>query len=184
MKNKYKILLILFMSTLLVLGFGLTYSIFNSSITLGSNQNIAKFIFNTESLDEFQLSLTNLRPGDTKEYAFSISNVSSGKLSDVTVEYEITLKTYHLMPLLIQLYKVDDEDEELVMICDETYDRNELNELVCTSPLQELSYSSDGIDDYKLKVEFLEDEDYKNSIYSNLVDFFNLEISSWQKVGE
>lgn len=182
MNKKYKILLILFATILLVLGFGLTYSIFNSSATLGANQNIAKFIFNTESLDEFQVSLSDLQPGEIVEYPFAISNVSSGKLSDVTVEYQITLKTYHLIPLLIQLYKVEGEDEELVMICDETYDTNELNELVCTSPVQTLGHSATKLDDYKIKVEFL--ADYNDPIYSNLVDFLNLEIDSWQKVGE
>lgn len=180
--SKYKILGILFVSTLLVLGFGLTYSIFNSNATLGSNQNIAKFIFNTESLDQFQLSLTDLSPSEIAEYPFSVSNISSGKLSDVTIQYQITLKTYHLMPLLIQLYKMNGEEEELIMICDETYNRNDKNELVCASIVQELGFSVEKLDNYKLKIEFL--ENYNDMIYSDLVDFLNLEINSWQKIEE
>ena len=59
----------------LFFGAGITYSIFTSNASLiSADQNIAKFIFNTQTLDEINIMLNDLKPGDTKNYNFSISN--------------------------------------------------------------------------------------------------------------
>ena len=155
---KYKVLIILFILIVLVFGAGITYSMFHSGATLSSNdQNIAKFIFNTESLDQLELSLIDLNPGDTREYLFSVSNNLSGSISDVSVEYQMTIMTYHLIPLSIELYKIDEGTEELILNCDETYSRNSKNELICNSPVQEMGHLTKEVDDYKLKVSFPND---------------------------
>jgi hypothetical protein len=181
MKKKYKILLILIILILPIFCYGLTYSIFRSNATLDSNGNaIAKFIFNAESLDQFQLSLVDLKPGDNKEYPFSVSNNYSGKKSDVSVEYQISIKTYHLVPLIIKLYKLNNDVEELILICDETYTRNTKNELVCTTSIQEMGYASEKLDNYKIKVEF--SSEYNDASYSDLVDYINIDMKSWQKM--
>jgi hypothetical protein len=87
------------------------------------------------------------------------------------------------MPININLYKVNEANEEIVMTCDESYDRNDQNELVCSSPIQEITYSElEGFDAYKLKVDF--PSEYDAAIYSELVDYLTINISSWQKVGE
>ena len=84
--------------------------------------------------------------------------------------------TPHFTPLNIELYK----GEDLVMSCDETYSRNDNNELVCNSPVQELLCDEDYLDDYTLRVTF--DSNYDSDVYSNLIDYINLEIKSYQKV--
>lgn len=177
---KYKILITLILLSLLLAGYGITYSIFSSNVTLNSEVNIAKFIFNTESLDEFQLSLNGLLPGDVKEYTFSVSNNNSENISEVSVDYLILLKTYHFIPLNIELYKIVDETEELVLSCDESYVRNANNELLCGTELQEMDYSNESVDNYKLKLEF--PSEYDSSVYSNLIDYIDIEIRSWQKL--
>lgn len=178
---KYKILIVLIVLILLVFCFGITYSIFHSSTTLNSNdQNIAKFIFNTKSSDQIELPLSDLNPGDSNEYPFSVSNNYTGKISDVSVEYQMTIKTYHLVPLTIELYKMNGDNEELISTCDETHTRNSQNELVCNTPIQEMGYSSEKLDDYKLKVSF--PTEYSDEEYSGLVDYINIEIKSWQKI--
>lgn len=180
MKKKYKMLIILSILILVVFGSGMTYSIFHSGADLNStDQDIAKFIFNTESLDQLQLSLINLNPGDTNEYPFSISNSKAGVLSNVSVEYQMTIKTYHLVPLIIELYKLNGETEELILTCDETYTRSSQNELICNTPNQEMLHASEQLDNYKLKVQF--PSEYNDETYANLVDYINIEIKSWQK---
>jgi hypothetical protein len=160
---------------------GITYSFFHSNTTLNSNdQNIAKFVFNAESLDQLEIPLIDLNPGDSKEYAFSVSNNNSGIVSNVTIEYQMTIKTFHLVPLVIQLYKLNGE-EELVLTCDETYTRSLENELICNTPIQEMGHDSELSDNYKLKVEF--PNEYNDEVYSNLVDYIDIEIKSWQKTG-
>ncbi|MGE5456026.1 MAG: hypothetical protein ACM3O4_02870 [Ignavibacteriales bacterium] len=181
MEKKKRIVIILFVLSFLTLGYGVAYSFFNSNTTLSSNDtDIASFIFNAESLDEFQLSLNDLKPGDNVEYPFSVSNNYMGKVSNVSVDYKITLKTYHLLPLIIELYKVDGETEELVLTCDETYERDLNNEIVCETPSQELGHVSGKLDDYKLKIRF--QDTYDDAIYADLVDYLNIKLESWQKI--
>lgn len=180
---KHKVLLIAGMVLLILFGFGITYSFFHSASTLRSpDQNIAKFLFNAENLDYLEIPLIDLKPGDIKEYTFSVSNSEADTLSDVTIEYQMIVKTYHLAPLMIELYKADGENEELILNCDETYTRNENNELICNTPIQEMDYSSVKLDSYKLKVTF--PSQYNSEEYIDLVDYINMEIKSWQKTAK
>ncbi len=174
---KYKILISLFIVMFFIFGIGITYSYFSSDATLSSvDQRIAKFVFDAETLDRLELPLIDLTPGQTEEYNFSISNGSSDLLSDVTIEYQLTILTPHFTPLIIELYK----GEDLILSCDETYSRNENNELVCNSPVQELSYEEENLDNYTLRVTF--DGLYSDESFSNLIDYINIEIKSYQKV--
>ena len=174
---RYKVMMVLLIVVFFILSLGLTYSYFNSNNELSTvDQRLAQFVFNTETLDRLELPLIDLTPGVVNEYEFSISNTNEDATSDVTIEYELTILTPHFTPLIIELYK----DDELVMSCDETYSRNENNELICNSGVQELSHDDEYTDDYVLKVTF--DEEYDDELYSNLIDYINIEIRSYQKV--
>jgi len=173
----------IFVSMLVVMAFGtgITYSVFTSDAFGNVNQKIAKFIFNAEEVDELHLSLTDLYPGVTKEYQFSVSNNSSGKLTNVTLNYNMIIKTYHFMPTEIKLYRIDDENETLVISCDETFTRNEENELVCNTETVEMSFKKEELHNYKLEVIF--PSSYNSEEYTDLVDYIDIEINSWQKIG-
>lgn len=178
---KKKIYLVIILIVLVTFFSGITYSFFHSNTTLDStNQGIASFIFETNNLDKIDLNLNNLKPGDEKEYLFSVANNSEDKTSDVTLEYQISIKTYHFIPITIDLYEVTETKENFIASCDETYERNSQNELVCTMPINTLINSKQEIDDYKLKINF--PTEYNDFKYSNLVDYINLEIESWQKI--
>ena len=74
---KYKILISLFIVMFFIFGIGITYSYFSSDTQLNSvDQRIAKFVFDTETLDRLELPLIDLTPGQSEEYSFSISNGS------------------------------------------------------------------------------------------------------------
>lgn len=177
---KHKVLIILFILIAIFLGTGVTYSIFYSDSNINVDQKIAKFVFESKQLNHLELNLNNLNPGSVEEYMFSVTNKEE-KLSNVTVEYQITIKTYHFMPLTIELYK-EGETEELIMNCDETYSRNEFDELVCNSSIQTLSHNAETLDNYKIKVTF--PSEYNSLEYTNLADFIDVEINSWQKLGD
>lgn len=174
-----KIMIVIFLP-LLIFGAGITYSIFNSNTNLTGEQNIAQFIFNTVRLNELELPITDLNPGDEKVYEFSISNNKDGKVSATTIEYQLTIKTMHLIPLDIELCKMNGSLEELVLKCDENYTRNTENELVCNVITMRMDYSSELTDNYKLKLKF--PSEYSSEQYSNLVDYINIEIKSSQKL--
>ena len=178
---KKKIYISIMLIVLITLFSGITYSFFHSNVVLGSsNQGIASFVFETDSVDEIDLELTDLIPGTKKEYSFSVTNTRDKIVSDVTLEYELIMKTYHFIPITIDLYKIEDEKEIFVGKCDETISRNSSNQLVCNMPVETLNNSKEEIHDYKLKIEF--PLEYNDVSYSNLVDFITIEIESWQKV--
>lgn len=183
MKNKYKFMIICLSLIMLLFVSGITYSIFNSGADLTTNDvGIAKFIFNSEKTNHIEIPLIDILPGDEKEYAFSVSNNNVETLSNVSIGYQITIKTYHFIPLDIKLYKVT-EDEELVLSCDEeiTNNRSDDNKLIWKTEEVVMDNDTPTLDNYLLRVSF--PTTFKSSIYSNLVDYLELEIRSWQKTG-
>lgn len=174
---KYKVLIVLFIIMFIVFSSGLTYSYFNSEVSyISVDQKLASFIFDTNTVDRLELPFIDLTPGETKEYNFSVSNTKSNKTSDVTILYQLTVLTPHFTPLIIEVYK----GNTLVMTCDESYSRNSNNELVCNTQVFELSHTRESVDNYKLKVTF--DSRYSDLSYSNLIDYINIEIKSYQKI--
>lgn len=179
---KKKLMIVIAMFVIIAFGTGITYSVFTSDVFGNVNQKIAKFIFNAEEVDELHLSLTDLYPGVTKEYQFSVSNNSSGNLTNVTLNYNMIIKTYHFMPTEIKLYKTEGENETLVISCDEKkYTRNEENELLCNTDNFEMSFKKEELHNYRLEVTF--PSLYNSEEYADLVDYIDIEINSWQKVG-
>lgn len=174
---KRRILMILIAAVMLVFSLGITYSFFTSNASGSANQNIARFIFNTESLEQLQIPLIDLKPGTNEDYLFSVSNNYLEHTSEVSIKYLLTIKTYHIVPLSIELYKIGDE-EELILTCDENHTRNDQNELVCNTQEQIMNHSTSRLDNYKLKVIF--PNEYNSSVYADLVDYINIEIKSWQ----
>ncbi len=178
-KSKYRIVIILCTLIIIILGSAITYSFFSSDSNLSLNQEIAQFIFEAKKTDHIDLSLVNMTPGDTEEYEFSVSNKKSNSISHVTLNYQINIETFHFMPLIIELYKVKNGEQELVLTCDESFARDENNHLICNSPIQEMVYSNEVSDNYKIVVTF--PKEYNDVEYSDLVDYISVDIKSWQK---
>ena len=82
------------------------------------------------------------------------------------------------MPLKIELYKDVSGKEELILECTESYSRNSDNLLICNSEVQKMVHSEEVYDEYKLNVSF--PSTYNDEKYSDLVDFIDIEIKSWQ----
>lgn len=182
MKNK-KLLITLIIIFVMVFSTGITYSMFHSSKEMTSiDRHLAKFVFEANQTDNISLDLSSIIPGVPNTYNFSVTNVKENVQSDVTVLYQITIKTFHLMPLEIELFEVNNQDEELVLTCDESYSRNANLELVCNTEMFTLEHADDLTKEYKLEVSL--PIEYNSSEYANLVDYINLEISSSQKISE
>lgn len=177
-----RIFIIIFLLIMIILGLGITYSAFTSENKLIINQNIASFIFEANQTDHISLALSDLKPGDEISYNFSVSNNKTVddkvNVSHVKVNYEILISTYHFIPLNIELYKGNSP----IMVCNESFNRNDSNEVVCTSEVQEMDFNESITEDYVIKATF--DKQYNSEEYSDLVDYIDLEIKSWQKVGD
>ena len=175
MKNKLKIIVILLF--LIPCFYKITYSFFNSGTSLAiKDGQIAEFIFETKRTNHIELEFENLKAGENREYEFQVTNTKDNNITNVTTEYQITIKTFHFMPLLIELYKND----ELVMNCDEKHSRNTDNALVCNSDIWELEHNSTKTDNFKIKISF--PNEYNSLEYTELVDYIDIDISSWQNL--
>lgn len=176
---KYKTLALLGLFITLVFGSGITYSVFHSNVSAIGNQEIAQFIFQTEQTNRLELPLVDLKPGDINNFEFAVSNTKASDTSHVTIEYQIIIETYHFMPLNIELYKLEEDKETLVMKCDETHTRNKNKALVCNSEIQKMDHNEKALDNYIIKVEF--PSKYNGEEYSDLADYIDINIKSWQK---
>ena len=176
---KKRITLVIMFGFLNVLLIGVTYSFFVSDANFFANQDIAKFIFNAEETSTISVPITDLNPGDSASYSFEVTNNVDDIVSQVSISYQCIIKTYHLMPLEIKLYKTGSV-EELILTCDETFSRDGDNQLVCNSLVQKMSYDSKVSDTYRLDISF--PEEFNNEDYSELVDYIDIDIRSWQNI--
>lgn len=177
---KRKIYIVLLLVVFVMFFSGITYSLFHSSTSLNSNnQGLANFVFNAEDLDSITLNMADLKPGAVLEYEFSVKNNESQKVSDVTIEYQLKIKTYHFIPLNIELYKFN-EKYDYIGKCDEKYTRDSKNQLVCNMPVEQMDKNKNTTDKYKIVVSF--PSEYNDIKYANLVDFIDIEVDSWQKI--
>ena len=175
---KHKVIIIVILFSLIVCCTKITYSLFTSETSfLVGDGKIAEFIFEAKRTNHIELDFTDLKPGDTKEFDFQVSNVKDDVKTNVTTEYQITLRTFHFMPLLIELYK----DDELVMTCNEKKSRNANNALVCNSDIWEMGHKDTKTENFTIKVSF--PKEYNSQEYTELVDYIDIDISSWQKIG-
>lgn len=176
---KKKTILVFVLVSLVMCFSSVTYSLFNTDTSLAmENMDIAEFVFNASRTNHIELNFDDLVPGGSKEFEFSVTNSKNNLITNVTTEYMISLRTFHFMPLTIELYK----DDSLVMNCNEDYSRGSDNILVCNSDIWELGHSKEESNNFKIIVVF--PEVYNDLEYSDLVDFIDVDISSWQKVKE
>ena len=179
---KKKIMIIVICSFILVCGTGITYSLFTSSSNLIANQKIAQFIFEATRTDSIELPITNLNPGDEPiNYTFQVANNLEQKKSEVTINYQVIIKTYHFMPIDIKLYK--EGEEEPILVCDDSFSRDKTtNQLICNSDIQKMAHSDKITDKYTLELTF--PAKYNSEVYANLVDYIDIDINSWQSTGK
>jgi hypothetical protein len=177
---KQRIALIVMFGFLNILLVGVTYSFFVSDTNFFANQDIAKFVFNAEETSTISVPITDLNPGDSASYSFEVTNNVDDIVSQVTINYQCVVKTYHLMPLEIKLFKTGSVDE-LILSCDETFSRDEDNQLVCNSLIQKMPYDNKVSDEYRLDIVF--PEKFNDEDYSDLVDYIDIDIRSWQELG-
>lgn len=179
---KKKLMIIAVCLFILITGTGITYSLFTSNSNLIANQKIAQFIFDAARTDSIELPITDMSPGDEPvKYSFQVANNLEQKKSDVTINYQVIIKTYHFMPLEIKLLK--EGTEEPVIICDEKFSRDEVtNQRVCNSGVQKMPHNDKVTDKYTLELTF--PAKYNSDVYADLVDYIDIDINSWQSTGK
>lgn len=182
--NKKKIILILLLVYILIFGVNTTYSKYNSSGDATVELNFAKIIFNNQEIDSLSLPISDLVPGESLEYKFMVSNNKDGIRSEINIGYSITIETFKIIPVNIELYNT--KDETPILSCnDEDFERNAENKLICNSEEFILDLNNDNTENYILKISFdkyNQNNDIWTEEYSELIDFIDIKINSWQIV--
>jgi len=182
--KKKKIILILLVIYILIFGINTTYSMYKSSSDANIELSFAKIIFNNEEINSLSLPINDLIPGKELDYEFMVSNNKDGNRSEINIGYEIIIETFNIVPVNINLYNKD--TEKLILECnEEKFDRNTENKLVCSTESFVLNYNEDNTDNYKLNISFSqynEDNILWSEEYSDLIDFVDIKINSWQIV--
>ena len=173
MKKKILIIIIMFM---LISVTGITYSLYTNMVKKEIPISLASFNVGVERKDSLDITLNDLEPGSVNRYDFSVLNNTNENMSDVSISYNIVLKTGNYMPLDIKLY--DSSNNVLFDSKDGT--RTDENELLLKTEDILMPYSDNVKDDYSLEVVF--PEEYSGEEYSGLVDYINLTIEATQKI--
>ena len=155
---------------------GITYSLYTNMIKKEIPISLASFSVGVEKKETLDINLSDLEPGSVNHYDFSILNNIDENMSDVSISYNIILKTGNYMPLDIKLY----DSSNNVLFDSKDGIRNEDNELVLKTKDIIMPYSKSVKNDYSLEVVF--PEEYSGEEYSGLVDYINLTIEASQKI--
>ena len=148
--KKKKIILILLVIYILIFGVNTTYSMYNSRTDSKVELNFAKIIFNNEAIDSLSLPISDLVPGESLEYKFMVSNNKEGVRSEINIGYTISIETFNIVPVNIELY--DLEKEEPILNCNkDSFVRNSENKLICNTEEYILNFDSDNTKNYTLK---------------------------------
>lgn len=172
MKKRILIIAIMFM---LISVTGITYSLYTNIMRKTIPVSLATFSVGVEKMPSLDIDLSDLEPGSVNRYNFSVLNNIDEEMSDVSITYNIVLKTGNYIPLDIKLY--DSGDNLLFSTSDGIRENDEL--ILKTSDIT-MPYSSSVKNDYRLEVEF--PSIYSGEEYSGLVDYINLTIEASQKI--
>ena len=173
MKKKLLIIAIMFM---LISVTGITYSLYTNMIKKEVPISLASFSVGVERKTTLDIDLSDLEPGSVNHYDFSILNNIDESMSDVSISYNIILKTGNYMPLDIKLYDIS---YNLLFDSNDGV-RTEDNEVLLKTDDIIMPYSKSVKNDYALEVLF--PDEYSGEEYSGLVDYINLTIEASQKI--
>ena len=97
-------LIILCLFTTIIVTF-LSLSKYSSTVTSNSNTKVAAPVINLSSDNTLDLNISPLE--DEKIYIFKVSNNTIEKKSEVSMEYNLQIKTLNNLPLDFELYTYD-----------------------------------------------------------------------------
>lgn len=161
-----------------------TLSKYQSSGIGNMNSNIAFYLINVSNLSE-TIRLDNLKPRDLEYvYNFSVSNKKDDILSEVDIEYLLSIVTTTNLPLRYELYEncdyelnscnnlISDNNTKIVQDSDNTYFKE------FTLKKEEMYFSKEVTNNYTLVVYFdLKNNDAK---YQDSVELVEINVDSSQ----
>ncbi len=176
---------------IIVLGivvFALTYitstlSKYNSVGTSQASVDIAYYLVDETSISN-SLKVGGIIPrNEPYTYTITVSNNDGVKRTDVTLEYDLIIKTTTNLPLEYSVYlneNYDDTDAtNIIKTSVDEADSDGTYFKTITLPTKELSYKKDETDTYQLAIVF--PARYNSSEYQNILEYIEVSINARQK---
>lgn len=186
MRNKIYILVGIFIVIFLVMGITSTYSAYRTNIKGEiSKIQLAKFVFEKDSTQEINLDINNLVPGDSLVYDFFVANNKNNIVTDVIIDYEIEIETLNLIPVVIYLYKLENDNKKLVLTCNTANQNSNNSKINCLTEKQQLDYKQKINNSYQIEIlypEFDSNGNMWNLDYANKYDYISVKLNSYQSV--
>lgn len=180
--KKLKIQIIIFIVLLILLSFLIPYTIsrFKTEARGDAKVDIAFYLLK----DDYQyqnLSIEDFEPGMSREYFFTVSNYNETTRSEVTLEYDVEIITTTNLPLLYNVYKIENNvdillslEENLEADSDGTYFKK-----VKTDPII-FPHTENNIDYYKIRINF--PDEYQNYQYQGIPEHIEIKVNSRQLI--
>ena len=190
--EKKKIILFgIFLLLLLYLAFSLfikAFSSYQSNARLSANIDKALYIFEGEKLS-FNIDPEKIVPSDKPySYKFTLANFTDSKMSDMDIEYTISIKTTTNLPITLKLYRnelpTDSGAVNLLSSYSNKQDKNNAwYKVYDATPKYTMKYTESVTDTYTLVVDFPK-EYAVDTTYAEKLEYINITINSRQVVGE
>lgn len=184
--SKINILIIVLL--LLIKIMPITLSKYQSSGIGNTNSNIAFYLLTADYLTE-KIKLSDLTPSDNPYlYTFTISNQKGEKISEVDIEYVLSIVTTTNLPLRYELYENSNyQDSNAVNLITDSNTVTELDEdgtyfQTFTFEKEELYFATPITNTYTLVVYF--DQSNNDAKYQDVVEGIRIIVDSKQIIEE
>lgn len=142
-----------------------TFSKFISTSRAATGIGVAVPIFEN-SVETLSVELDEMKPGSVKYYEFYVTNENDTSISDITLEYDISIERSTNLPLTFELYK-DNVNTNILS-----------TDLISAKYLMNHSVSS--VHNYKLVIDW--NSSYSDSEYQKLIESVDINIRAIQKI--
>lgn len=177
---KLEIIILLILLVMLCFLIPFTLSRFKTEARGDAPIDIAFYLLNDTYTNQ-NITLDEMKPGDEKSYTFSVSNTDGTNRSEVTLEYEVVVRTTTNLQLEYELEEITSGEENDVILSQNTItddDGTYFKEIKTSS--ETFEYSSDETKLYKLTIKY--PEQHKHHKNQGICESIEIKILSKQKI--
>ena len=180
--NRLKIEICIFFILLALLLFLVPYTFSRLRTETRANPTVdIAFFLAKDTYTHEEINLTDLKPGDSSSYTFSVSNTDGTNRSEVNMDYFVEVKATTNLPLRYDLYLINSgidvpfiSDEEIISDEDGTYFKT------LKTSSRTLDFENDTTDYYKLTISF--DSEYSTHKYQDVAENIEITVNAKQKL--
>ena len=177
---KLEIIFLLILLVMLCFLIPFTLSRFKTEARGDAPIDIAFYLLNDTYTHE-NITLDEMKPGDEKSYTFSVSNTDGTNRSEVTLEYEVVVRTTTNLQLEYELEEITSgEDVDVVLSSNVVADEDGTYFKEIKTSSETFEYSNDRTKLYKLTIKYPETlKSHKNQGFCENIE---IKILSKQKI--